>query len=390
MVKVLPSWILKALFCHRQKSDNTAAILFSSGSEGAPKGIKLSHVNFMANLKQISDVLNMEDKDVVMASLPLFHAFGLTVTQFLPLIEGLPLVCHPDPTDVVGIGKAVAKYRATIMCGTSTFLRLYCRNNKVHPLMLNSLRVVISGAEKLNPDVRNSFKLKFNKDIFEGYGATETTPVAGVNLPDSLDINYWKVQLGGKIGTIGMPLPGTSFKIVDPETWEELPTDTDGMILIGGAQVMQGYLNNSEKTQEVIKYIDHNRWYVTGDKGRLDGDGFLTIVDRYSRFAKLGGEMISLASVESAVCTNLKQQYPELEVVAVNLPDDKKGEKIFLLTEVDISLSELKSAMIADGCSPLMIPSQILLVETLPKLGTGKTDFSKAKSIAKQTLELTA
>ncbi|WP_086929610.1 acyl-[ACP]--phospholipid O-acyltransferase [Agarilytica rhodophyticola] len=384
LVKILPSWILKPLYCRKQNSDSTAAILFSSGSEGAPKGIKLSHVNFMANLKQISDVLNMEDKDVVMASLPLFHAFGLTVTQFLPLIEGLPLVCHPDPTDVVGISKAVAKYRATIMCGTSTFLRLYCRNSKVHPLMLNSLRVVISGAEKLNPEVRQAFKLKFNKDIFEGYGATETTPVAGVNLPDSLDINYWKVQLGGKIGTVGMPLPGTSFKIVDPETWQELPTDTDGMILIGGAQVMQGYLNNTEKTEEVIKYINNTRWYVTGDKGRLDSDGFLTIVDRYSRFAKLGGEMISLAAVENAICSSLQQQYPELEVVAINLPDDKKGEKIILLSDIDITLADVKSAMIENACNTLMIPSQILRVETLPKLGTGKTDFSKAKLIAKE------
>ena len=130
-------------------------------------------------------MLNTENDDVVMASLPLFHAFGLTVTQFLPLIEGLPMVCHADPTDVMGIAKAVTTYRATIMCGTSTFLRLFTRNRKVHPLMLDSLRIIVAGAEKLSDDVRESFKLKFNKEIYEGYGATETAPVASVNLPDA-------------------------------------------------------------------------------------------------------------------------------------------------------------------------------------------------------------
>lgn len=380
-VRTLPRFALKAFYSKKTSSDSTAAILFSSGSEGAPKGICLSHINIMANLKQISDVLNMKNDDVMMASLPLFHAFGLTVTQFLPLVEGLPMICHPDPTDVLGISKAVAKYRATIMCGTSTFLRLYARNNKVNPLMLKSLRLVIAGAEKLNPEVRNSFKEKFNLDILEGYGATETTPVASVNLPNSLDTNSWSVQLGEKTGTVGMPLPGTSFKIVDPETWQELSSGHRGMILIGGAQVMKGYLNDPNRTEQSIKIIDGRRWYVTGDKGYLDEDGFLTIVDRYSRFAKLGGEMISLSSVENAVCSSLSDEYTDLQVVAVNISDDKKGEKIILLSEREISLSEVKQAMIANKHNALMIPSQVLQVETLPMLGSGKIDFTKAKSV---------
>lgn len=380
-VKIMPAALLKRVYCRQQDVSTTAAILFSSGSEGTPKGIMLSHTNIMANLKQIVDVLNMQEDDVVMASLPLFHAFGLTVTQFLPLIEGLPMVCHPDPTDALGLGKAVAKYKATFMCGTSTFLRLYSRNKKVHPLMLESLRVVISGAEKLSPDVRNAFKLKFNKDILEGYGTTETTPVASVNVPSNLDTGNWKIQVGEKRGTVGMPLPGTSFRVVNPETWEELDSGHRGMILVGGAQVMQGYLNASEKTKEVIRVIDGTRWYVTGDKGYLDEDGFLTIVDRYSRFAKLGGEMISLSSVENAVVKSLDDEYIDLEVVAINLPDEKKGEKILLLCEHDISSRELRSAMLAQNCNPLIIPSQIIHVQALPKLGTGKTDFSRAKQI---------
>jgi acyl-[acyl-carrier-protein]-phospholipid O-acyltransferase/long-chain-fatty-acid--[acyl-carrier-protein] ligase len=244
MVKFLPRSWLKRVFCRACDPQATAAILFSSGSEGAPKGIMLSHRNIMANIKQCADVLNLREDDVVMSSLPQFHAFGLTVTQFMPLIEGVPMVCHADPTDALGCAKAIAKYRATFMCGTSTFLRLYVNNRRVHPLMLASLRIVVAGAEKLNPDVRKRFKLKFNKDIFEGYGATETTPVASVNLPDQLDTNYWQVQLGAKEGTVGMPLPGSSFKVVDPDTLEELPTGEDGLIMLGGSQVMLGYLNN--------------------------------------------------------------------------------------------------------------------------------------------------
>jgi len=379
-VKLLPASWLQRLYCEAHDADQTAAILFSSGSEGAPKGVMLSHRNIMANLKQVSDVLNTEERDVVMASLPLFHAFGLTVTQFMPLIEGLPLVCHADPTDALNTAKAIAKYNVTMLCGTSTFFRLYTKNSKIHPLMLSSLRLVVAGAEKLNPDVRDAFKLKFNKDILEGYGATETTPVAGVNLPDALDYSDWKVQTGNKIGTIGMPLPGSNFKIVDPDSFEELATGEAGMILIGGAQVMKGYLNNPAKTAEVIKEINGQRWYVTGDKGHLDADGFLTIVDRYSRFAKLGGEMISLSAVEDSVRQALHDS--ETELVAVNLPDTKKGEKIVLLSASPIEANEVRQAMIVHGCNPLMIPTEYHHIDEIPKLGAGKTDFKKTKTLA--------
>ena len=385
-VKLFPAYLLKKLYCKKQSVEDTAAILFSSGSEGTPKGIMLSHKNILANLKQIANVLNAQNNEVIMASLPLFHAFGLTVTQFLPLLEGIPVVCHADPTDALGIGKAVAKYNATIMFGTSTFFRIYCRNNKLDPLMFESLRLVIAGAEKLNPEVRDAFKMKFNKTILEGYGATETTPVASVNLPNALDTNSWKIQLGGKIGTVGMPLPGTSFKIVDPNTLEELTTGESGMILIGGAQVMQGYLHDQSKTDGVIHVINDTRWYITGDKGYLDTDGFLTIVDRYSRFAKLGGEMVSLSSVEAAVGSALHDAYPDIDVIAVNLPDDKKGEKIVLLCEQPLSLDEIKEKMLQAKCNGMMIPSAVIQVENLPKLGSGKTDFALAKQVALNTI----
>jgi len=382
LVKCLPTWALQKLYCKNQNPQEVAAILFSSGSEGLPKGVQLSHQNIMANLKQVAEVLNAEGDDVIMASLPLFHAFGLTVTQFLPLIQGLPMVCHADPTDGVGVGKAVAKYHATVMFGTSTFLRLYTRDSKVKPLMFESLRMVVAGAEKLNQDVRTAFKLKFGKDVYEGYGATETAPVAGVNLPDKLDTQTWKVIPASKAGTIGMPLPGTSFKIVDPDSFSELPLGEDGMILIGGPQIMQGYLNNPEKTQQVIHLDGGIRWYVTGDKGHIDKDGFLSIIDRYSRFAKVGGEMISLSEVEDAVQKCLGSE--DAEIVAVNISDDKKGEKIILLGEASLTIAELKKAMLANSINPLLIPAQMITVDAVPKLGSGKTDFSAAKMLATQ------
>lgn len=378
-VIVSPACLLKLFYCKKVDINSTAAILFSSGSEGTPKGVMLSHRNIMSNLKQISDMLNTQDTDVIMASLPLFHAIGLTVTTFMPLVEGIPMVCHPDPTDAVNIAKAIAKYRATVMIGTSTFLRLYTKNRRIHPLMLESLRIVIAGAERLRPDVREAFKLKFNKDIYEGYGATETTPVASVNIQDALDVNYWQVQLGNKVGTVGMPLPGSSFRIVDPESLEELATGEDGLILIGGTQVMLGYLDDEEKTNEVITEIDGKRWYKTGDKGHLDEDGFLTIVDRYSRFAKLGGEMVSLTAVEETVRTALDK--PELECVAINLPNEKKGEKIVMLIAEEIELEEVKKAMLDTKANPLMIPSEVKAVDEIPKLGSGKTDFKRAKKL---------
>jgi acyl-[acyl-carrier-protein]-phospholipid O-acyltransferase/long-chain-fatty-acid--[acyl-carrier-protein] ligase len=378
-VRLLPAWLISRLFSPRVEIEKTAAILFSSGSEGTPKGVMLSHRNIMANIRQVCDVLDTRLEDRVVASLPLFHAFGLTVTGLMPLIEGLPAITHPDPTDVVNIAKAVAKHKATVMCATSTFLRLFNRNRKVHTVMLESLRVVVAGAEKLKPEIRDAFTLKFNKPIYEGYGATETTPVASVNVPDRLHPNKFRADVGNKPGTVGQPLPGGSFRVVDPQTFEPLPAGEDGLILFGGAQVMQGYLKNKAKTDEVIVKQDGVRWYKTGDKGHLDEDGFLTIVDRYSRFAKVGGEMVSLGAVESAV----DRQLPEdIEVLATSLPDEKKGEQVVLLFSGELKTSELESVIRSAGLHPLMLPSKLIKVARIPKLGSGKSDFNAARCMA--------
>lgn len=280
-VNLLPVWLLKIFFSKNHDGKSVAAIVFSQSGQESPEGVVLSHQNIMVNLKQVAEVLNAEGDDVVMASLPLYQSLGMTVTQFLPLIEGLPMVCHADPLDSVGVAKAVAKYNATIMLGSSSRFSQYVEDDNVLPLMLKSLRVVVAGGEPLSSEVETAFKLKFCKDIYEGYGATETAPVASVNLPDVLDTSYWHVQLGAKQGTVGMPLPGASFKIVDPDTFEELPTREVGIVLIGGPQVMQGYLNNPDKTAKTIYQAEGICWFISGDIGHLDEDGFLQIVGRH-------------------------------------------------------------------------------------------------------------
>ncbi|QQZ28100.1 AMP-binding protein [Thiothrix subterranea] len=380
MVMLLPTRLLQWLYIPQIDLYTTAAILFSSGSEGAPKGIELSHRNLAVNARQVADALNTLDNDVIMGTLPTFHAFGLLASTLMPLSEGIPIVCHPDPTDAVNIAKGVARYEATLLFGTGTFLRLYAKNSRVHPLMFQSLRYVVAGAEKLAPEVRRLFLDKFGKKLLEGYGATETSPVASVNLPDQLDTRYWKVQAANKEGTVGLPLPGTSFRIVDPNTLETLPRGADGLILIGGPQVMKGYLNAPEKTAQAIAELDGQRWYKTGDKGHVDEDGFLTIVDRYSRFAKLGGEMVSLTAVEQQVRQILGDA--ELELVAVNLPDDKKGEKIVLLMAGAYDEAAVKRQLLGGGMNPLMIPATIRSLAEIPKLGSGKTDFGTARQVA--------
>lgn len=376
LFSLLPANFIYLLLGRKRTLDDPAAILFSSGSEGSPKGIVLSQRNIIANCKQISDVLDTRDSDVFMNSLPPFHSFGLTVTTMMPMLEGIPVVCHPDPTDVLGIAKAIARYRATVLCGTATFLRLYTKNSKVEPLMLDSLRIVVAGAEKLQASVRSEFEAKFNKKIYEGYGTTETTPVIAVNIPDMLDTAYWKLQKGSEVGSVGMALPGSSIRIVDPQTLETLSVGEDGLILVSGTQLMLGYLNDDDKTAQAIITLDNRRWYKTGDKGHLDEDGFLTIVDRYSRFAKIGGEMISLGAVEEQARNIFSNA--ELEIAATNIADEKKGERIILFISGNaekLDATTLRQQLLAGGMEGLMLPAEVRIIPELPKLGSGKMDY---------------
>ncbi len=383
--KWLPTRLLIALHTEATDMQDTAAILFSSGSEGTPKGVMLSHFNLMANIKQTSAILNAGDEDVILNSLPVFHAFGLTVTTLLPLLEAVPMVCQPDPTDAPAIGRLVAQHKVTLMFATSTFLRLYARNRKLHPLLFESLRLVIAGAERLDPKVRQAFQDKFHHLIYEGYGTTENSPVSNCNLPDTLLSYSGQVQIAQKVGTVGLAIPGTRIKIIDPDTLEELPTGEAGLVLIAGPQVMKGYLKDPDKTASVILEDSGRRWYKTGDKGKLDADGFLTIVDRYSRFAKLGGEMISLGAIEAALQQHIED--PEIEILAVAVPDEQKGEKVVLLVSGVEDVDALQSQIRSSGISPLMQPAMWMPIEQIPKLGTGKADFAGAKKWVLAQLE---
>jgi acyl-[acyl-carrier-protein]-phospholipid O-acyltransferase/long-chain-fatty-acid--[acyl-carrier-protein] ligase len=257
---------------------------------------------------------------------------------------------------------------------------MYTINKKVSVGSMQSLRLVVAGAEKLRQEVREGFEKKFNMPVFEGYGTTETSPGASVNLPDIEADGSNSQKLRNRPGTVGRAFSGTEFRIVDPDSLDLIATGEDGLILIGGPQIMKGYLKMPEKTAEVIEIIDGYRWYRSGDKGHLDDDGFLTIVDRYSRFAKIGGEMVSLTTVEEEILDVWNDK--DLEIAATCLPDQRKGEKIVLLATSELDKDKLKKLLSDANINPLFFPSKVLVVDEIPKLGSGKTDFSATKKIA--------
>ena len=377
---ILPTFVIEFFFMKRVKLSDIATIMFSSGSEGTPKGVMLSHSNLIGNIQQTSCILNVCRGDVMLCELPLFHSFGLTVTTLLNLIEGCPIVTISDPTDVKTMARACAEFRVTAFVGTPTFLRAFVVNRLVHPMVFKYLRIIIAGAESLRPELQEAFRMKFGKDIFEGYGCTETTPVASVNTENMLLNDFLTMQINNKPGSVGMALPGTRFRIVDPDTNEELPVGEAGMILIGGCQVMVGYLKDPEKTAQSLIELDGKRWYRTGDKGYLDEDGFLTIVDRYSRFAKIGGEMVSLGAVEMRIQDT--QVFKGFDYAVTSIKDAVKGERLVLLFEGEKDPATVLQELRQSGIPPLMIPSVAFVVEHLPKLGTGKMNLKLVKEIA--------
>ena len=376
----LPARLVNFLFVKSVRPEDTAVILFSSGSEGVPKGVMLSHRNLVSNTQQSNAVFTLHRNDVMLAELPLFHSFGLTVTVLLPLFEGVPLVTCSEPTDVKTIARVCAEFRVTILVGTPTFLRAVGLNRWVHPMCLKHLRLVLSGAEKLRPEIRDLFARKFKKEIYEGYGCTETAPIATFNTEDVLLDDFLTMEPCSNLASVGMPIPGVGVKIIDPETNAELSVGEEGMILVGGCQVMKGYYRDPERTKNVILEIGGHRWYKTGDKGKLDEDGFVVIVDRYSRFAKLGGEMISLGAVESKL--NETKLLEGFDFIVVAIPDEIKGERIVLLYAGEKDSDSLLRELRKSGIPQMMIPGAAFRVGQVPKLGSGKADFTTAKKMA--------
>lgn len=385
VIMACPGALLRRLWFTAAKLGDDAVILFSSGSEGTPKGVELTHKNVIANAQQCDYVVKLSRTDVMTALLPLFHSFGFTLTFVMPLLDGVPMVLCPDPTDIKTLARVCAQYKTTIMMGTPTFLRAIAINRWVHPMCLDSLRFIIAGAEKLRPEMREAFKLKFGKDIYEGYGCTELTPLATINAPNVLLDDFLTMEKCCDPSSIGLPPPGTVTAIVDPETNEFLPQGAEGMLVVTGPQVMKGYLKDKEKTDNVILEIDGRRWYKTGDKCLITPDGFVQILGRYSRFAKLGGEMISLTAVELRIAETKVLDNQEFAVTAV--PDSSKGERIVLLVKGDMDTEEISRNLRKSGIPPLMLPGSVFSVNEIPKLGSGKWDFPGMKKMAQELVD---
>ena len=387
-VSVCPAKLLRSLWFNTSaRLDDDAVILFSSGSEGTPKGVELTHKNVISNAQQCDYVVKLCRTDVMTSLLPLFHSFGFTMTFIMPLLDGVPMVLCPDPTDIKTLARVCAQYKTTILMGTPTFLRAIAINRWVHPMCLDSLRYIIAGAEKLRPEMRETFKLKFGKDLYEGYGCTELTPLAAINAPNVLLDDFLTMEKCSDNSSIGLPPPGTVTAIINPETNDFLRQGEEGMLVVTGPQVMKGYLKDEAKTSSVILEIDGRRWYKTGDKCTITKDGFIQILGRYSRFAKLGGEMISLTAVELRIAETGILGDHEFAITAV--PDSVKGERIVLLVKGDATLDteEISRSLRKSGIPPLMQPGSVFGVEAIPKLGSGKWDFNGMKKLATELVE---
>jgi len=363
--------------------NDTATVVFSSGSTGEPKGIMLSHQNIVSNIEAAFKIIGLNEKDVLAGILPLFHSFGYTVTLWLCAYYGVGVAYHTSPMEAQKVGELVHKYKCTLIVGTPTFLNSYAR--KCSAGQFDSLRIVIAGAEKLKYSVSKAFYEKFQKTVLEGYGATELSPVVSLCIPCYIDPKTKKRQVGNKFGTVGHPLPGVAAKIVDPETFELLPFGGEGMLLIKGPNVMKGYLNEPEKTAEVIK----DGWYVTGDIAIIDEDGFIAITDRMSRFSKIGGEMVPLVRIEEEIQTTSGEEERFCFVVAV--PDDKKGERLIVLYKGERNVDNILEALHAKELPKLWVPKKenFYKVDEFPVLGTGKTDFKQLKTLAQNMFRRT-
>lgn len=328
-----------------------AVVLFTSGSEGVPKGVVLSHRNIQANRFQLTARVDFNPSDIVFNALPVFHSFGLTGGLLLPILSGIRTFLYPSPLHYRIVPELVYDTNATIMFGTDTFLAGYARSS--HPYDFYSLRYVFAGAEKLKPETRQTWSEKFGLRIFEGYGATETAPVIATNTPMQF-----------RAGTVGRILPGIDYRVVPVPG-----IDKGGRLEVSGPNIMLGYLRHEAPGQ---LHPPADGWYDTGDIVEIDEDGFVTIAGRAKRFAKIAGEMVSLAAVE----THAAQVWPGNAHAAVSIPDDRKGEQVVLVTDRQGAVrKDLLDDGKSRGISELMIPREILAVDTLPVLGTGKTDY---------------
>lgn len=330
-----------------------AVILFTSGSEGTPKGVVLSHANILSNHQQVAARINFNPKDVVLNFLPMFHSFGFTIGTLLPVLNGMKTFFYPTPLHFSIIPEIAYETSATIMFGTNTFLSAY--GKKAHPYDFYNLRYVVAGAEKLQENTRELWQDKFGIRILEGYGATETSPVVSVNTP----MDY-------KAGSVGRILPHINYRLEPVDGIEEA-----GRLHVQGPSIMLGYLlSTSAGVLQPTESIYGKGWYDTGDIVHVDDDGFLSIRGRSKRFAKVGGEMVSLTVVEQLAM----KAWENANHAAISLPDIKKGEQIILITtQKQATVSELSRS--STGVTAINLPKKILFIDAIPVMTTGKTDY---------------
>ncbi len=367
-----PEWL------HRDtgwKPEDELTVLFSSGSTAEPKGIPLNHLNVLSNIDGFSTIACPRENDCLCSVLPFFHSFGFTVCLWFPLTRGVPVTYHHHPLETDAISRIARDHKATILVGTPTFLMAWVR--KIDPDAFAQLRWAVVGAEKLRPRLADMFEKRYGIRPLEGYGATECSPVISVNVPD---VDFGEIaQKGMMEGSVGRPLPNLRIRVVSPETGEELPQGEEGLLLVKGPSVMSQYLDNPDKTAEVLQ----DGWYNTGDIVKLDADGFITITDRLSRFSKLAGEMISHSAVEQALQEALGIQPNQLAVTGAR--DAKKGEKLIVVYTQELGDSAAFQEKIREAPIPNLWkpdPRNWMPVEALPVLGTGKVDLKGLKQLA--------
>lgn len=352
-------------------ADDLMTIIFTSGSTGRPKGVMLPWRSIEANTGMVDALLHLRPDDVMMGVLPFFHSFGYTITLWTPLAMGIGAVYHTNPLEGRAIGRLIKEHAATILLGTPTFLRAYMQ--RLSPDDLASLECVATGSERLPNEVADAFAAKFGIRPFQGYGATEMGPIVSANVPSNRALDPNAVTL--REGTVGKPARGVRVEVRDPHSGARLGPGERGLLWVTGPHVMLGYLNQPEQTRDVV--IDG--WYNTGDIVTIDKDGFITIVGRASRFAKIGGEQVPFAAVEevlSPLTGASEDGMPRAVVTAV--PSEKTGERLVVIhTALAASPSELVAKLAAAGLPRLYIPAPTDFYEiaAMPAIGIGKVDL---------------